>query len=363
MNVRDRRETMRRMLALMIVGPASALVAGAALAQEAPDPIIVGPLVENLRIPWGVARLPFGGALVTERDTARVLHIGLHGEVTEAGVVPGVVPSNQGGLLGLALSPDFVRDRWVYVFFSAESDNRIVRLRYADGAIGPPEPVLTGIPRGNSHNGGRIHFGPDGMLYAGTGDAGNPPSSQDLNSLAGKMLRMTPTGQPAPGNPFPDAPLVWSLGLRTAQGFDWDRRGRLWAADIGQNTWDELNLIVPGGNYGWPIVEGKGGVPGFIDPLEQWAPADATPGGLAIAGNNILMTGLRGQRLWRIPLQGDGVGTPQAFFVGELGRLRTIVHVAGPLLWMTTSNHDQLGMPRPGDDKILRVLLPGFEEP
>jgi glucose/arabinose dehydrogenase len=344
-------------LALMCLGPTSVLLGRAALAAEAPEPIVIGTVVEDLRIPWGVALLPTGGALVSERDTARVVHVSSHGEVTEAGVVPGVVPSNQGGLLGLALSPRFLRDRWVYAFFTAENDSRIVRMRYRNGIIEAPEPVLVGIPRGISHNGGRIHFGPDGMLYAGTGDAGNPPSSQDLGSLGGKMLRMTPDGQPAPGNPFPDAPLVWSLGLRTAQGFDWDGRGRLFAADIGQDTWDELNLIVPGGNYGWPIVEGKAGVPEFIDPLAQWAPAEATPGGLAIAGDTILMTGLRGQRLWRIPLEGDGVGTPEAFFIGEFGRLRTIVQVIGPLLWMTTTNHDQLGTPRPGDDKILRVWL------
>jgi aldose sugar dehydrogenase len=325
-------------------------------AAEPPEPVILGTVAENLRIPWGVALLPFGGALVSERDTARVLHIDLHGAVSEAGVVPGVVPSNQGGLLGLALSPDFLRDRWVYAFFSTEDDNRIARMVFRDGVIGPPEPVLVGIPRGANHNGGRIAFGPDGMLYVGTGDAGNPPSSQDLNSLAGKMLRITPDGQPAPGNPFPDS-RIWSYGLRTAQGFDWDQRGQLWAADIGRDTWDELNLIVPGGNYGWPIVEGKAGVPGFIDPLLQWSPAEATPGGLAIAGNTILMTGLRGQRLWRIPIEGDGVGAPEAFFVGELGRLRTIVQVVGPLLWLTTTNHDQLGTPRPGDDKILRVWL------
>ncbi len=342
-------------LALVMAMVLPATVAGRGQ-TDPPEPEVIGTVAENLQIPWGVALLPWGGALVSERNTARIVHVDWNGTVTEVGVVPGVVPSNQGGLMGLAVSKHFVLDRWVYAFFTAATDSRIVRMRYVNGQLGAPQPVLLGIPKSENHNGGRIAFGPDGMLYAGTGDAGVAADSQNVNSLRGKILRMTPTGAPAPGNPFPNS-RVWSLGHRNAQGFDWDWNGRMWASEFGQETWDELNLIVPGGNYGWPIVEGQTGTPGFIDPLFQWTPAEASPSGLAIAGNTIFIVGLRGQRLIRIPINGTGIGTPESFFVGEFGRLRTIVQVWGPLLWMTTSNRDQLGTPRPGDDKILRVLL------
>lgn len=331
-------------------------VAADSQVSTATAPVVDRIVAQDLRIPWGVAFLPGGDALVSERGSARVVRVSHTGRVTEVGVVPGVAVAGQGGLMSLALSPRFLRDRYVYAFFTAANDARIVRMRFAGGRLGAPEPVLTGIPTGPAHVGGRMTFGPDGMLYAGTGDTGDLTLSQDPNSLGGKILRMTPNGEPARGNPFHGS-RVFSLGHRNAQGLAFDSRGRLWASEFGQETWDELNLIRPGGNYGWPVVEGMAGAPGFIDPLVQWTPAEASPSGLAIARDVLYVGTLRGQRMWRVPIRGDVLGTPEAFFVNQFGRLRTVVNAPEGGLWVTTSNQDQLGVPGPGDDRILHVTI------
>ncbi|WP_137995057.1 PQQ-dependent sugar dehydrogenase [Streptomyces vilmorinianum] len=315
---------------------------------------VAGTLTEDLKSPWGVAALPGGDLLVSSRDERTITRVDAKtGEKSLVGEVPGVVPGGEGGLLGLA-----VRDGWVYAYFTAESDNRIVRMRYGGGSgdrLGAPEVVLSGIPKGNVHNGGRIAFGPDGMLYAGTGERGETGLAQSVGSLGGKILRMTPEGEPAPGNPFPGS-VVYSLGHRNVQGLAWDADGRLWAAEFGQNTWDELNLIEPGKNYGWPKVEGRAGVSDFVDPVAQWRTAEASPSGIAYAGDAIWMAGLRGERLWRIPLSGaERSGDPEAFFVEEYGRLRTVLAAGDGRLWLTTSETDTRGTPAPGDDKILRL--------
>lgn len=209
----------------MAVGVAAGVATSARAEEPRPAPVVVGAVAENLEIPWGVTPVP-GGMLVSERNSARVVLARDTGQVTQVGVVPGVVPGGQGGLMGLATSPDFGADRYIYAFLTSEVDNRIVRMRYADGRLGAPEPVLLDIPKGPSHNGGRIHFGPDGMLYAGTGDATIADAPQDPNSLAGKILRMTPDGTVPADNPFPGS-LVYTLGHRNVQGFGWDSRGRM----------------------------------------------------------------------------------------------------------------------------------------
>ncbi|KOG32560.1 MULTISPECIES: PQQ-dependent sugar dehydrogenase [Streptomyces] len=315
---------------------------------------VAGTLAEGLKSPWGVAALPGGDLLVSSRDERTITRVnGRTGAKTVLGEVPGVVPGGEGGLLGLA-----VRDGWVYAYLTAASDNRIVRMRYggADGdRLGAPEPVLTGIPKGFVHDGGRIAFGPDGMLYAGTGETGRTGLSQDRSSLGGKILRMTPEGGPAPGNPFPGS-VVYSYGHRNVQGIAWDAEGRLWAAEFGQNTWDELNLIEPGRNYGWPEAEGRAGRSGFVDPVAQWPTSEASPSGIAYARGAIWMAGLRGERLWRVPLSGaERSGEPEAFLRGEYGRLRTVVAAGGDRLWLVTSETDTRGTPGAGDDRILRL--------
>ncbi|MFJ7959843.1 PQQ-dependent sugar dehydrogenase [Streptomyces sp. NPDC096319] len=315
---------------------------------------VTGTLTEGLRSPWGLAELPGGDLLVSSRDERTITRVdGRTGAKTVLGEVPGVVPGGEGGLLGLA-----VRDGRVYAYLTAATDNRIVRMRYGGGEgdrLGAPEPVLTGIPKGFVHNGGRIAFGPDGMLYAGTGETGRTGLAQDRASLGGKILRMTPEGRPAPGNPFPGS-VVYSYGHRNVQGLAWDAEGRLWAAEFGQNTWDELNLVEPGRNYGWPEAEGRSGKSGFVDPVAQWPTSEASPSGIAYARGAIWMAGLRGERLWRVPLSGaERSGEPEAFLKGEYGRLRTVLATGGGRLWLVTSETDTRGTPGPGDDRILRL--------
>ncbi|GAA1411588.1 PQQ-dependent sugar dehydrogenase [Kitasatospora putterlickiae] len=326
---------------------------------------VSGTVTDGLESPWGLAVLPDGDLLVSGRDDARILRVSARdGTRTEAGTVPGVTSGGEGGLLGLALSPGFAADHQVYAYLSTASDNRIVRLGYdparpAGSQLGEPVVLLAGIPHGPRHNGGRIAFGPDGLLYAGTGDANERPLAQDRDSLGGKILRLSPDGAPAPGNPFPGSP-VWSLGHRNVQGLAWDPQGRLFASEFGQDTWDELNHITPGGNYGWPDVEGTAGRPGFTDPVAQWHTADASPSGIAHAAGSVWMAALGGARLWRVPLAGDRLaGAPQEFLSGTYGRLRTVTADRDGTLLLVTDNTDGRGDPRPGDDRILRLVVNG----
>ncbi|WP_406302907.1 PQQ-dependent sugar dehydrogenase [Streptomyces sp. NBC_00885] len=320
-------------------------------------------LTQGLKSPWGVAPLADGDLLVASRDEGTITRVDAEsGKQTQIGSVPGVSPGGEGGLLGLAVSPSFASDHQVYAYFTTESDNRIARMLYdeqkpAGQQLGAPDTILRGIPKGSIHNGGRIAFGPDKMLYAGTGETGDMSLAQDKKSLGGKILRMTPDGRPVHGNPEADS-VVYSWGHRNVQGLAWDSDKRLWAAEFGQNTWDELNLIEPGKNYGWPEVEGKGGKPGFVDPVAQWRTADASPSGIAYAEGSIWMASLRGERLWRIPLAGaKPLAQPQSFLQGKYGRLRTVVPVGGAKLWLVTSETDNRGTPEPGDDKILQLQV------
>ncbi|KJY47049.1 glucose sorbosone dehydrogenase, partial [Streptomyces sp. NRRL S-444] len=247
---------------------------------------VAGEIAKDLESPWGVAPLPDGDLLVASRDRGTISRVAAAtGRVTPIGKVPGVAPGGEGGLLGLALSPAFASDRMVYAYFTTESDNRIARMRYDEQRdpgqqLGAPDTVFRGIPKGLVHNGGRIAFGPDKMLYAGTGETGDTGLAQDKKSLGGKILRMTPDGQPVHGNPEADS-VVYSYGHRNVQGLAWDKDKRLWAAEFGQNTWDELNLIEPGANYGWPEAEGKAGKPGLRDPVAVWKTDEASPSGIA----------------------------------------------------------------------------------
>ncbi|MFE0046118.1 PQQ-dependent sugar dehydrogenase [Streptomyces albireticuli] len=348
-------------------GPSGSAAAEPPAAPAKGSVKVVRTLTAKLTSPWGLAALPGGDLLVGSRDTGKIVRISAKdGARSEVGTVPGVAAGGdggEGGLLGLAVSPDFATDRLVYAYFTTDSDNRIARMRYDDGKpadrrLGAPSTVFRGIPKGAVHNGGRIAFGPDRMLYAGTGESGERGLAQDPESFGGKILRMTPDGAPAPRNPRVDS-VVWSSGHRNVQGLAWDAEKRLWASEFGQNTWDELNLVAPGGNYGWPTVEGKAGKTGkegFKDPVEQWSTADASPSGLAWAKGSLWMAGLRGERLWRIPLRGaKPVAEPQAFLKGEYGRLRTVVATDDGGLWLTTSNTDGRGRPGGEDDRVLRL--------
>ena len=321
-----------------------------------PTPRVASTIATNLAVPWGLAFLPDGSALVSERNTARIKRIA-GSTVTTIGTVSGVQPAGEGGLLGIAVAPTFNTDRFVYAYFTSVNDNRVVRMPFNGSTLGTPQVLISGIAKANIHNGGRLAFGPDGLLYVSTGDANNTSNAQNRNSLNGKILRVTPTGAAAPGNPTAGS-RVWSLGHRNVQGLAFDSAGRLWAGEFGQNTFDELNLIRAGGNYGWPTVEGRAGDARFIDPITQWSPAQASPSGIAFARNTVWLAALGGQRLWAVPvLNGALDGNPVAFQNGTFGRFRTVSVAPDGSLWLITNNTDGRGSPRQGDDRILRLTL------
>jgi len=313
-------------------------------------------------VPWGLAFLPDGTALVTLRDRGEVLHVSEGAKPVPVGQVPGVQPDGEGGLLGIAVSPAFSSDRAVFVYLTSRDDNRVMRMTLSGNTLRPGPVIVKGIAKAGNHDGGRLAFGPDGYLYISTGDAGQRDPAQDKASLNGKILRVTSTGAPAPGNPFAGS-RVWSLGHRNVQGMAWTRAGAatwiMYASEFGQNTWDELNRIEPGRNYGWPDVEGIAHRAGFVDPLVQWPTDEASPSGIAVGADGaVYMAALRGQSLWRIPLDIKGkAGTPQRLLKGKYGRLRTVVSAPDRRLWLVTSNTFR-GDPAPGDDRILALRLP-----
>ena len=323
-------------------------------------------LATGVDVPWGLAELPDGTVLVTSRDDFRISRLDVTGaSLTTVGTVPGVVSNvaqqGEAGLLGLAVSPRFATDRLLYVYYSTASDNRIATIAYdpsrpSGERLGAPTVILGGIPHGVHHNGGRLAFGPDGYLYATTGEAGTPALAQEKSSLGGKILRLTTAGKAAPGNPF--GTRVWSYGHRNVQGLAWDAKGRLWASEFGDHSADELNLIVAGRNYGWPATEGETSRSGFTGPVAQWGPDEDSPSGIAIAAGSVWMAALKGERLWRIPLDGAKVvADPTAFLTGRYGRLRSVLALDAHTLLVTTSNRDGRQSPGSGDDRVLEVRV------
>ncbi|MEO3873285.1 PQQ-dependent sugar dehydrogenase [Nonomuraea sp. B12E4] len=310
--------------------------------------------VTGLQVPWALAFLPDGSALASERNTGRIMRVRPGQAPTQAAMINGVSASGESGLLGIAVSPSYAQDGWVYAYFTSTSgDNRLVRLQLS--APQTQTVIFSGVPSATIHDGGRIAFGPDGMLYVATGDASTTANAQNLNSPAGKILRMTPTGGIPSGNPFTNS-RVWSYGHRNVQGLAWDGQGRMYATEFGQNTWDEINQIVAGGNYGWPTCEGNCGNSSFRNPIVTWTTAEASPSGLAYANNTLFAAGLRGQRLWTVPLTGNGTpGTPLAELQSAYGRLRGVAVGPDGWLWVTTSNRDGRGSPVAQDDRVIRV--------
>jgi glucose/arabinose dehydrogenase len=324
----------------------------------------VSTLATDLEVPWSFAFLPGGDALVTERDSGRLLRVSPSGEVQEIQTLP-EGGSGEGGLLGVAVSPDYEDDRYIYAYYTTRVDNRVVRFRMGER----PEPILTGIPVNTYHDGGRIKFGPDGLLYVSTGDAGDSGNSQDRNSLGGKILRIEPDGSVPADNPFPGNP-VYSYGHRNVEGLAWDSEGQLYASEFGASTWDEVNRIEAGENYGWPAVEGRGGEDqGYVDPITVWPTSEASPSGAEIMvegaipqwEGDLFVAALRGERLWRLELNDSGeVVGREKLLDGEVGRLRDVIQAPDGSLWVSTSNYDSYGNPVSElDDRILRLAPAG----
>ncbi|MBM2617475.1 PQQ-dependent sugar dehydrogenase [Actinoplanes sp. LDG1-06] len=333
---------------------------GAPQQGEGSQEVAVTVLAKGLDVPWGMAFLPDGSALVTERDTARILKVGPGSDaegltVTEAQRLNEVQAAGDGGLLGVAVSPKYQTDKTIYVYYSTAKDNRVGKLVLG----GRLTPILTGIPRSTEFNGGALAFGPDGLLYAGTGD-GTPTGTQAQNpkSLGGKILRMTTAGKPAPGNPVKDS-LVWSSGHHNVQGIAWDKTKRMYASESGQKKSGELNVIAKGKNYGWPKADGPGSDAKLTNPMFSWPVANSGCAGVATLEQTVATACLLGKRAYLLNVTGNGtvLGAPQEVLTGEYGRLRSMVAAPDGSLWVGTSNQEDEGDPAPDDDRIIRLVF------
>ncbi|MBA3524390.1 MAG: PQQ-dependent sugar dehydrogenase [Geodermatophilaceae bacterium] len=317
---------------------------------DAPDPNVVA---TDLDTPWGLALLPDGSAIVGERRTGRILQVFPDAAAPVVLMtVAGLEVTGDGGLLGLALSPAYLEDGLVYAYATTAADNRILRFTLG----GTPKPIVTGIPKGATGNGGRIAFGPDELLYVGTGDTGDPALAADPVSLAGKVLRYDIFGTPEPLPGTPGSP-VWTRGHSNVTGLCFDGADRLFTTETGQPG-DEFNLLSADGDFGWPDPTTG------TDPVGSFA--DAGLGGCGILGRAAYFGSLTGEELVSVVLDGNGalVGEPETYLDGRYGRLRSVVVDPLGVLWLTTSNLDGPGEPDPDDDRVLRILAPtdGGEE-
>ena len=325
-------------------------------------------IATGLEAPWALAFAPDGRIFLTERPGhLRVIQGGrLRRE--PAAILP-ATSQGESGLMGLALDPDFSRNRFLYVCYTYSAPgglrNRVARLVERDGGIRQDRILLDNIPGAWIHDGGRVKFGPDGKLYVTAGDAADPPIAQDLRSLGGKILRLNPDGSIPPDNPFPGSP-VWSLGHRNPQGLAWHHAtGQLFATEHGTSVHDEVNIIHPGKNYGWPTVIGPARDPRFVDPILTFTP-NIAPSGAVFAGprypdwqGNLFFATLRGRHLHRVILASPDfirVLSHERLFDGVFGRLRDIVEAPDGSLYLLTNNRDGRGNPTPDDDRVLRIV-------
>jgi glucose/arabinose dehydrogenase len=340
--------------------PAPSASAAPGSGDEGDQEVVATVLAKRLAVPWGIAFLPDGSALVTQRDTAQILRVGPDAgpdglTVSEVQRLAEVVPGGDGGLMGVAVSPRYQSDRAVYVYYSTRRDNRVAKLVLK----GRPQPILTGIPRAPANNGGGLAFGPDGYLYVGTGDdTAGGSQAPNTRSLGGKILRITTAGKAAPGNPVPNSP-VWASGFHNVQGMAWDASSRMYASESNQKAYGELNLIKKGGNYGYPSVDGVGSAAKLTNPLVTWPTANSSCAGVAVLERTIGTACLLGQRLWLVTTTGNGtlLGQPQDLLAGEYGRLRALAAAPDGSLWVSTSNTEEGGKPRPDDDRLIRLVF------
>lgn len=325
-------------------------------------------VLSDLEIPWALAFAPDGRLFATERP-GRVRIVDLSTFTSEIALtLNGVYAQGEAGLLGLALDPGFSQNRYVYLYYSAVSGgggvNRIERYREVGGRLAERALLLDGIPASTIHDGGRLKFGADGLLYATAGDAANTSFAQDVTSTAGKMLRITSTGASATGNRFGTP--VFTSGHRNPQGFDWHpATGEIWASEHGATGNDEINVIRPGSNYGWPNIQGSAAAPGMETPIAFYASTIAPSGAAFYRGqrfpqfaNNLFVATLRGTHLLRLTIDGTSnrIATQERLLEGTYGRLRDVVIGPDGYLYFCTNNRDGRGSPAAGDDRILRII-------
>ncbi len=331
-------------------------------------------IASNLQVPWEIVFAPDGRAFFTERTgNLRVIENGTLLEQPLA-TIP-VARAGEGGLLGIALDPNFENNHYLYLYYTYSDStglyNRVSRFTESNDTISSEKILMDKIPANTYHDGGRIKFGPDGKLYITTGEAGKPESAQDITYLGGKILRINSDGTIPSDNPFSGSP-VYTYGNRNPQGLDWDQRnGNLIETEhgpSGENGWyahDEVNLIIPGKNYGWPYVIGMANDSRFINPIYQtgdvtWAPSGATfytSDKIPELKGKFLIATLRGQHMEVLTLDKyDSVESTQKIFDGTYGRLRDVVQGPDGSLYILTSNVDGRGVAAPDDDKIIRVV-------
>ena len=318
-------------------------------------------LATDTDVPWGLVTLPDGSILYSRRDAHDIIRLN---PATGAKITVGTVPNventdGEGGLLGLAVAPTFATDHWLYVMHTSPTDNRIVRFQLTGDTLSGEQILLSGILRNKFHDGGRLRFGPDGKLYASTGDAQNGDNAQNTAGLNGKILRLNPDGTVPSDNPFGNP--VWSYGHRNPQGLAFDSQGRLWEQEFGNSVMDETNLITRGGNYGWPACEGTTGTcgtAGFIAPKQTYSTAEGSCSGIAVVRDVLYVACERGTRLYREVISGSSLTNVQVYFNGTYGRLRTVEPAPDGGLWLTTSNlGDKDSIPNNSDEKLFHVTL------
>lgn len=309
-------------------------------------------LVENLDTPWAIDFLPDNRMIFTERNGKVSIFDGKN--VSVIGNI-NVIEEGESGLLGIEVDPEFASSRFIYVYYTGENGNRVSRFTLNE-KLENEQVLIDNIPGARVHNGGKIKFGPDGKIYITTGDANNRSSAQDINSLAGKILRMNKDGTVPPDNPFEN--YVYSYGHRNPQGLAWNPENQeLYSSEHGPTRNDEINIIVRGGNYGWPLYQCSESPEGFIKPIMCYSDFTLAPAGIAFYNGDLYVAGLRGSQLRKLTLSADGrIITSEEELFTDLGRIRAVVE-HDEYIYISTSNRDGRGIPKTNDDKIIRTRL------
>ena len=324
-------------------------------------------VLTGLEVPWSLNFAPDGRLFVTERP-GRVRIVTLGGSSELALTLDGVFAQGEAGLLGLALDPEFAQNHFVYLYYSASvpggAMNRIVRYREVNSRLGERAVLLDNIPAAQIHDGGRLRFGPDGLLYASAGDAADGNNAQDVASLAGKLLRLNRDGTVPRDNRFSSP--VFTYGHRNPQGFDWHpTSGELWESEHGNNGNAEVNAIRTGLNFGWPRIEGAATMSGMEVPITFYNPSIAPSGASFYRGqrlpqfsSNFFVATLRGTHLLRLTVDASTrrVTTQERLLEGTFGRLRDVVSGPDGYVYFCTNNRDGRGSPVSGDDRVLRIV-------
>ena len=315
-------------------------------------------VASGLNIPWAIAELPGSDLLVTERPgTLRRI-----GENQQTFKISGVQHAGEGGLLGLALHPDFAKNQRIYLYLTTKTGNgltnRVESYIYENDNLSDKTTIIEGIPGASFHDGGFLAFGPDSKLYITTGDAGNEQNAQNKNSLAGKILRLNPDGSQPADNPFNN--VVYSYGHRNPQGLTWDEQGRLWSSEHGPSGVttgeDEINLIKKAGNYGWPLIKGDEKRRDLISPVAQSGRGETwAPGAIAYLNGSLFFAGLRGESLYQAKIISENDLNIKAHLRGDYGRLRAVMIGSDGFIYVSTSNRDGRGSVKPNDDKIIKI--------